>query len=509
MALPPPAPTQKAGAKSLGGLGSAVRLIGVILAVFAVTAVDARLLQVNSVTAGFSFLVLILGIATRLRLRESIAASLVSVAVYNFFFFPPVGTFTIADPQNWVALFAFLLTAIIASRLSSSARTRAEEARARQDELERMYDFSRGLMLGEESHSLPDHVVKQIVASLGAENAWFYDAGTGKTYKIENPEQPLPEGLLAQVAETGLLHRNPTNAALVVPVRLGGASLGSLGVAGKVDVSEVGLQAIAQLVAIAMERARVQQVATRAEATRQNEQLKSTLLDALAHEFKTPLTSVKAAATTLLSDHELNSSGRRELLTIIDEESDRMTKLVTDSIELARIATAPLALNSEPCSPEQLILSALESLRSLFEGRELKVKFSPNLPVIVADKTRSELALRQVLNNALKYSPVDSEIRVSAEPIGAGVVVGISNGGPGIMKSDQERIFEKFYRGPDVRTGVPGTGMGLSIAREIIEAQGGRIWVTSEGQDGATFFISFPLYEPAQLPGKGARQRHS
>src|SRR4051794_12531630 len=508
MALPSSAPTPRAGAKSLG-LRSAARLIGVVLAVFAVTAVDAGLLHVNSVTAGFSFLVLILGIATRLGLRESIAASLASVAVYNFFFFQPVGTFTIADPQNWVALFAFLLTAITASRLSASARARAEQAHARQNELQRMYDFSRGLMLGEETQSLPDHVVKQIVESLGVENAWFYDAASGRTSKIENPDWPLPDAVLAQVAETGQLVRNPTNAALIVPVRLGGACLGSLAVAGQVGVTEVGLQAIAQLVAIAIERARVQQVATRAEATRQNEQLKSTLLDALAHEFKTPLTSVKAAATTLLSSPDLNASAQRELLTIVDEEADRMTKLVSDSIELVRIGTAPLALHYEPCSPEQLIFSALESLRSLFEGRELKVRFSPNLPVIIVDKTRSELALRQVLNNALKYSPVDSEIRVSAEATGDGVVVGISNGGPGIPKSEQDRIFEKFYRGPNERTRVPGTGMGLSIAREVVEAQGGRIWVSSEGQDGTTFFISFPLHKPAQLLGKGARQKQT
>jgi two-component system sensor histidine kinase KdpD len=229
------------------------------------------------------------------------------------------------------------------------------------------------------------------------------------------------------------------------------------------------------------------------EATRQNEQLKATLLDALAHEFKTPLTSVKIATSTLLSSHALSPSEQRELLTVVDEEADRMTKLVSDSIALARMGTAPLILHSEICSPEQLILSALNDLHALFDGRELKLEISPDLPIIRVDRTLSELALRQVVNNALKYSPADSEIRVAVQRHEGFVVVGISNGGPGIPKVYQERIFEKFYRGPDVRNRVPGTGMGLNITREIIQAQGGRIWVDSEAGKGVTFYITFSV----------------
>jgi two-component system sensor histidine kinase KdpD len=482
---------------------SLMQILGVIGAVAVVTTIDFRLAHVNSATAAFTYLILILGLATRVGLRESITASIVSVATYNFFFLPPVGTFTISDPQNWVALFAFLATAITASHLSSSARRKAEEAHARQEELQRMYDFSRGLILGKEEGSLADQIVRQIVESFGVESAWFYDSKTDLISKIEGIEPLGQNPPLREVSATGRVWRNAGQTVLLVPVRLGGMQLGSLGMGGAVILSEVAMQALAQLIAIAIERARAQQDAARLEATRQNEHLKSTLLDALAHEFKTPLTSVKAATTSLLTSPALSAFEKRELLTIVDEEADRMTKLVSDSIELARMGTAPLTLQPEICSPEQLLFSALEDLHGLFEGRNLKVTISPDLPTVLADRALSELALRQILNNALKYSPADSEIRVSAGRQDCFVVVCVSDTGPGIAKSEQERIFEKFHRGRNVRTRVPGTGMGLHISREIIEAQGGRVEVQSEIGQGATFSLTLPIHACSGTSNEG------
>jgi two-component system sensor histidine kinase KdpD len=484
----------------------AFRTAGAAVSVLALTAFDLRLIHANSATAGFTFIVLILGLATWVGLRESITASLLSVAVYNFFFLPPVGTFTIADPQNWVALFAFLATAITVSQLSSNARRKAEEARARQDELERMYDFSRGLILGKEDRSLADQIISQIFESFGVQGARFYDSATGITSKIEGAESVFQDSQLVEVANSGRVWKDESAAALIVPVRLGGASLGSLGLAGKMALSEVGLQAVAQLIAIAIERARVQEIAARNEATRENEQLKSTLLDALAHEFKTPLTSVKAATTTLLSATTLNVLEQRELISIVNEEADRMTRLVNDSIELARMGTETLALQKELCTPEQIIFSALEELRSLFEGRNVKVAIDSDLPLIMVDRALSELALRQILNNALKYSPADSEIEVEAVKSEGFVTVSVSNRGPGITEVEKKRIFEKFYRGRDVRTRIPGTGMGLNISQQIVEAQGGRIWVQSESQKGVTFFVTFPIDCSPEAPGKAMQE---
>lgn len=183
----------------------------------------------------------------------------------------------------------------------------------------------------------------------------------------------------------------------------------------------------------------------------------------------------------------------------MDEEADRMNKLVSDAIELARIGTAPLTLHREICAPEQIIFSALEDLQGLLDGRDLKVTMTPDLPTVLVDRTLSELALRQIVNNALKYSPADSEIRVSAEEQGDFVVVRISDQGPGIAEADHERIFKKFYRGRNVRTCISGTGMGLYISREIVEAQGGRVDVQSETEQGATFLLTLPVSNPLRI----------
>jgi two-component system, OmpR family, sensor histidine kinase KdpD len=455
-----------------------------------VTVVDFRIAHVNSSTAAFSFLLLILALATRVGLKESIVASVASMLAYNFFFLPPIGRITIADPEDWVALFVFLATAITASHLSSSARRKAEEAASREQEVQRLYDFSRALMLREEQRTLADQVTQKVFELFGVPDVAFYDRETDSVRRIGQPESPLNEDALRDVATTAQTWRKPESAALIVPVRLGGPCLGSLGVAGGNRISEVALHAIAQLLAIALERARAQEAAARVQASRQNEQLKSTLLDALAHEFKTPMTSIKAAATTVLSRNKLDEM-ERDLLKVVDEETDRLNNLVTEAIELARFGSAPVKLQRELCSANELISSATAQL-GLTEGRVIEVTVERDLPSVEIDRRLSELALRQLLNNALRYSPPSSVIQVTARNQGDAIVIGVYNAGPGIPKAEQALIFEKFYRGRDVRARVAGTGMGLAIAREIIEAHGGRIWVKSESGKGVQFSFTIP-----------------
>jgi two-component system, OmpR family, sensor histidine kinase KdpD len=468
-----------------------LRLLGVLTAVLMITAFLFSL-HVNSATAGFIFLVFILALATRAKLSEAIAASFFSVAAYNFFFLPPVGTFTIADGQNWVALLAFIVTAVTASQLSANARQRAEEARERQEELERMYRFSRALMLGEEGLPFARQVLKQIFQCFGVKEASFYDRVTGCV--SASPETPaeFENAVLIGVAEKGESWRSASGAALVVPLKLGSASLGSLGIAGDAIPSEVAMSSIAQLVAIAIERARAQEISARAEASRESERLKATLLDALAHEFKTPLTSVKAATTTLLSS-PLNPADQRELVTIMDGEADRMTRLVSDSIELARIGSAPISVKRQVHSAGEIVSSATDNLRGLLEDRKLRVNLHPDLPSVHVDVTMTELALRQILNNALKYSPPGSEITIDSRHERDFVLITVTDLGPGISPEEENKIFDKFYRGATVRQRVPGTGLGLSIAREIIESQGGAVLLKSEPGRGASFTLTLPV----------------
>lgn len=464
----------------------------------AVTAIDFLLIHVNSATAAFTFLILILGLATRSGLRESITASIASVLVYNFFFLPPIKTLTIADPQNWVALFAFLATAVTASRLSASARQRTEEARARQKELQRMYDFSRALILGPQDRSLPSQITLQMATLFQIESVWLYDCATDTISQSGIKEARPQESLFRTVAATGESSYDLEQNILIVPVKLGNASLGSLAVVGAETLSEVALQAVTQLIAIAMERARAQEVATRMEISRQNQQLKSALLDALAHDFKTPLTSVKIATTTMLSRGTLREL-EHELITVINEEADRMTNLVSDAIELARIGTGPVTLHKELCAAEQIVESALADMRSLLGGRELAVHIAPGLPLLNIDRKLSELVLRQLLSNALKYSLPASPIDLKAERRDSFVAFKVSDVGPIISRAEQKLIFSTYYRAPEVRGRIPGTGMGLSISREIVEAQGGRIWVESEAGLGTHFFFTLPITETQDI----------
>jgi two-component system sensor histidine kinase KdpD len=470
----------------------------ILAAVAAVTAVDFRIAHLNSATAALTYLLVILGLAARVGLGESVAACLASMLAYNLFFLPPIGTLSIADPQNWIALFVFLATAITGSQLSASARRKAEEAEARRRDLERTYEFSRALMVGDDEHNLGTQTIQHLTSLYDLEDVWFYDALSDSIARGGTSKSSLSERLMRESARTGDLWREAGSNALVSPVRLGGQCYGSLGISGKTPVPESALQAIAQLVAIAVERTRVQARANRMEAARENEQLKSTLLDAVAHEFKTPLTTIKAAATTVLSRGKLDPLAH-EMMSVVDEETDNLTNLVSDAIELARIGSGPVELHREPCSLTLLVSSGLTRLRALLEGRDIDVKLEAGLPLIDADSRLSELALRQLLSNAVKYSPASSRIEVRAKEDGNFIVATVSNAGPGIPEAEQAAIFEKFYRGRDARARVAGSGMGLAIVREIIEAHGGRVWVESEPGKGAEFHLSLPIIQSERL----------
>jgi len=465
-----------------------------LVTVAAVTYLDFHLLDVNNSTAAFSYLLVVLGFATRAGIEASVTASLASVFCYNFFFLPPVGSLNVADPQNWVALIAFLVTAVTASHLSAQARKQAQEAGAGRREMSKLYEFSRALMLGDSERKLAGQIAQQIASVFQAPSVAFYSISEDKVYHA-GPVEPLLEShsstevsaILRVVAKGGEV---PNASARFSAVSLGGRALGSLGVAGT-QVSDAALSAICQLAAIAMERARVQEAVNRTEFTRQNERLKSTLLDALAHEFKTPLTSIKAAISTVLSQRS-HDEVENELLTIVEEEADRLTELVTESIKIARIGAGNIQLQRQPFAVTELVSAALGKLKNLCDGRTIRVSLPEGLAEVDADPDLAELVLRQLLVNALKYSPSSAAIQVSAEERDGWIAIQVADNGPGIPEVEQASVFEKFYRGQADRQRTTGTGMGLTIAREIVQAHGGEIWLESGPGKGARFSFTLP-----------------
>jgi two-component system sensor histidine kinase KdpD len=262
-----------------------------------------------------------------------VEASILSIAAtiaFNFFFLPPAGNLTIADPQNWVALFTFLTTSLIASRLSTMARRRALDAIERQQDIERLYAFSRAILLIEGSEPFPGELIRKLVEIFNLDLAVLYDRRTGEFYRAGLFEL---EGLEDQLQSPDLngITRSHDQFCTLTAIRLGSEPIASLAIKES-HITDSVLQGIANLVAIGLERARAQRLAHQIEATKRSEQLRTTLIDAMAHEFKTPLTAIRATTTLLLDSPDLAKESRMELLKIADEEAQHLGNLIDDTV---------------------------------------------------------------------------------------------------------------------------------------------------------------------------------
>lgn len=458
--------------------------------VAAITGVFWRLLAVNASTVGFFLLMVVLGVATTSGFRVSALVSVVAMLCFNFFFLPPVGRFTIADPENWVALFTFLLTAIVASHLSDRAQKQAIEAKQRQRETEQLYALSRAILLTEPSRIIGTQVAQSIAQIFSSPAVLILDAKSGRCFRGGAGEIEGWEPRLQDVVRVGNRQWHAAGDLDIWPISLGGSPVGALGAVG-IEVSDGAVHSMLNLVAIALERVRTEEAARRAEAARQSEEFKSTLLDAIAHEFKTPLTSIKAAATGLRMMDPARTDDHRELTSIIDEEADRLTQLVTEAVKVAEIDAGKVKLRREAISPADLLTGA----RDAFEGRgaeRIQIEQGPAMNLQV-DRELMTLAVRQVLDNAIKYSGPDSPVSCHIAAEAGRLSLRIVDHGPGIPERDRERIFEKFYRRAGTRDQVPGTGLGLHIAREIARVHGGDLWVETAASGGAAFRFQLPL----------------
>jgi two-component system sensor histidine kinase KdpD len=474
-------------------ISRAAHLAATLAIIAAITWFDFRVLAVNSTTAALTLLLATLAIATRWGLIPATAASVFGVLCVNYFFLPPVGTLTIADPQNWVALLSFLVTSIVASQLSASARNRATEATRRQREMEKLYALSRSLLLLDTTKaSVASQLAYQIAQVFEIRAVVLFDRSSDRVCGGGLEEIGLAEAKLRDAAMQGTAFHDAATGVNVLPISLGGPPIGSLAVAAA-PVSDAALHAIASLAAITLERARTQELASRAEAVRQNQELKSTLLDALAHEFKTPLTSIKAAVSSLLAEGDVP---QKELLTIVEEETDRLDTLVTEAIQMARIEAGQVRLETQPQAVGEILSAALSRADRAIQDRELRVDVPDGLPEVLADRELVGLVIRQLVSNSLKYADPASPIEIRARAGEGCVTITVADRGPGIPEREQARIFERFYRMPSDSGGVPGTGMGLAIARDIIEAHGGALWVRSQAGEGSEFSFTLPCVRP-------------
>jgi two-component system sensor histidine kinase KdpD len=475
-----------------GLLSSRVPRFAISLAIVAgITFFYFRLVHVNSATVALTLLLAILAVSTVWGIAVSIVMSVAAVLAFNYFFLPPMGTLTIADPQNWVALFMFLVTAVIGSHLSSRARRQAEEADQRRREVERLYEFSQKLLSTGNVIELLNSVPRQIVDSFEVGAAALFLADKQKIYRSGLDIPQLDAETLKAVTAREEMRTDPARSLCFVPVRLGVRVIGSLGISGRV-LSRPSLDALGTLIAIAIERARAIEQLGKTEAAQEGERLKSALLDSITHDFRTPLTSIKAAVTSLLSDDALDSPQRRELLTVVDEETNRLNTLVGEASEMARLEAGQFELDLKPHPIGAIINAALDQTRSVLGNRPVEVRVPQDLPLVRADLGRVQNALAQLLVNAHSYSSPGQPISITAEKNGEFVVTSVADRGPGIEDLELGLIFDKFYRGKDQRYRVQGTGMGLPIAKAIIEAHGGTIGVVSQLGHGSVFSFTLP-----------------
>jgi two-component system sensor histidine kinase KdpD len=273
---------------------------------------------------------------------------------------------------------------------------------------------------------------------------------------------------------------------------MGVRSVGSIGLAG-CNLSRETLEAIGSLTAIAIERARTVEKLTKAEAARESDRLRSVLLDSVTHEFRTPLTAIKASAETLLSGAELDTPQRKDLLTVINEESDRLNRLIGEAAEVAQLDSRQLEFHFELHSIREAIDAAVAKSKQAEQRHPLRLSLEEDLPQVRIDVERISEVLVHLIDNAAKYSPPDSPIQITSGLQHSEVVTSVSDCGPGIDDMEKEMIFEKFYRGRDQRMIIQGTGMGLAIAKAIVELHGGKIGVISQVGHGSVFQFSLPV----------------
>ncbi len=368
--------------------------------------------HVNPTTVALSFLLVVLLVATAWGSKPAVLVSLLGVICLNYFFLPPIGTLTIRNPDNWVAFFTFLITALTAGQLSARAKRRAEEAETAKIEIERLY------------------------------------------FELQDT----------------------------------------------------------------FERS------SQAKALKQSERLKSALLDAVTHDLRTPLTSIKASVTTLLAELYaverkesgalLDNEGRKELLEVINEEGDRLDRFIEGLTKLARIDAGEMHLRRQMSSVDEIITNALKRAEPRTRGHQMEVWIEDELPSIKVDEHAIAEVIYTLVDNAAKYSPAAGSIRVCAGPESDNaILISVEDEGPGISADMKDRVFEKFFRamrdGDVSGSNSPGTGMGLAIAHGIIQAHGGRIWIEdADGHSGAKFVVALPAGDDEDHAPLSSREHH-
>jgi two-component system sensor histidine kinase KdpD len=475
----------------LGPLAAATSSLAIALLCF-------YLLHSNATTAALFLLLGVLLAGAYASRTEAIVASIAATLCLDYFFIPPIWQISISDPQGWIALSVFLAVSLFATNLSARLRRQRDEMAVRQADSEKLHALNRAILLSDGGAKDVQRIfVNKCIELFALEEAASFESASGEIYR-SSQNGAIAEAGLRKAAHYGSIETN--GRVTMIPITLGNKVYGSFAFAG--DPLPLGLvQSLGNTIAVGLAQAQTRQAANRAEAVRRSEELKSVMIDALAHELKTPLTAIEAAADMLHSGR-VSAEQREDLISVVQQEAQRLGRLMGEALHLARIEAKRFKLEHQAVPVDVLIRAAIEALAQRAASHPIRVEGS--MPVVFADPELIVELIKQLLDNALKYSPAGKPITVSAEEENGLVRIEVRDEGQGLTELEQRRIFDKFYRARRDHAAVQGTGMGLSIAREIAEAHGGTVLVESQFGQGSRFTATLPaarhsaaLAEPA------------
>jgi two-component system, OmpR family, sensor histidine kinase KdpD len=468
-----------------------LRTVAIVLAIPLLTSVI-YLAHGKALTAGLIELVLVMLIAFRWGFLEAAVASLLSVACLDCFYMPPIFSLYERDPQDWISSGIFVTVALAAGHFANGIKRKAIQTERERTRLERLYLTSRDILMLDRRDEVGSQLTRLIAETFHVDAVALWDAREvrmDKAGKDAIPDDEVRATYFHELCENDLV-----SCRFKRVLRLGVRPVGAIYIAGSPDESLLdprSVDAIASLSAIALERAHSFAAESSAEASKRSEQLRSTVLDGLAHAFKTPLATIQSASSGLLEISRLEYPSR-ELVSLIDEQATRLAKLTNQVLRTAELDEGRLKLDRERLSIDQLFqFCRAEAVHSLAD-HPLQIIDETSVGHVWADARLLEMALLQMLDNASKYGSPGSPITVCAKATDAEVVFNVRNEGSFVAPEERLRIFQRFYRSPGSQHKAPGTGIGLSVTKRIAEAHTGRVWVESDSEAGKTFSFALP-----------------
>jgi two-component system, OmpR family, sensor histidine kinase KdpD len=449
--------------------------------------------RLNLATMGFLYLILVIASAMRGGFWFATVISVASALCLNYFFAPPLFSFSISDPANWVALGAFEMTALVISRLSDKANDRTAEAIRERRDAERLYQVSLRIFLLNRSRDPGNTLAAVIRESFDLKTVVMFDAVSGNTYSAEDSAGEDHSAVVQRARRAFLQDTSEFEPALeswFCVLRLDSRPVGGLALCGRV-VRPLIATALASLCATSFDRFRSFEREYRAEAGRHAEELRAAVLDSLAHQIKTPVATISAASSGLIALGGLSET-QATLMSVLDEQSKKLAEIAPQLLKTAKLDSSALAPRRELLQLSDVVDETIHLLDPQRSGKRLRVSCPNEEMPVLGDRKLISAALVQIVDNAFKYSAPGTPIDIRVQAGRQETTISVQNEGPSIQASDRERIFERFYRARPAQEGPSGSGLGLSIVRRIVEAHAGRVWF--ESQAGVTmFFLALPL----------------